>query len=71
MKKFNRLELRRYKAEKLFRRKEEHRRFKKVFKKALLEIASLMIGLELASDNFENYPRGVINFLDNQNEIEL
>lgn len=65
MKKFNRLELRRYKEEKISRRKEEHRRFKNAFKKMLLEIASLIIGLELTSDNFENYPRGVINFLDN------
>lgn len=64
MKKFNRLQYRRYKQEKLAQRKEEHKKFKKALKKTLFNIASMMLGLELAADNFEDYPRGVIDFLD-------
>ena len=63
MKKFNRLEFRRFKKETLLKKKEEHRRFKKVLKKAIMNIAKASIGLELNSDE-SNYPQAKINYLD-------
>ena len=63
MKKFNRLEFRRFKKETLLKKKEEHRRFKKVLKKAIMNIAKISIGLELNSDE-SNYPQAEINYLD-------
>ena len=66
MRKFNRLRYRKYKQEKLSQHKEENKKFKKALKKTLYNIASMMLGLELAADNFEDYPRGLINFLDDR-----
>ena len=63
MKKFNRLELRRFKKETLLKKKEEHRRFRKILKKAIMNIAKASISLELNSDE-SNYPQAEINYLD-------
>ena len=63
MKKYNRLQLRRFKKETLLKKKEEHRRFKKVLKKAIMNIAKASIGLELNSDE-SNYPQAEISYLD-------
>ena len=63
MKKFNRLEFRRFKKKTLLKKKEEHRRFKKILKKAIMNIAKASIGLELNSDE-SNYPQAEINYLD-------
>ena len=63
MKKYNRLELRQFKKETLEKRKLEHRKLKKVFKKAMLNIATKSIGLEL-ENNFEKSPQNVLNYLD-------
>ena len=63
MKKYNRLELRQLKKETLEKRKLEHRKLKKVFKKAMLNIATKSIGLEL-ENNFEKSPQNVLNYLD-------
>ena len=64
MKKFNRLQLRRFKKETLLKKKEEHRRFKKkILKKAIFNIAEASIGLELNTDE-SNYPQAEISYLD-------
>lgn len=63
MKKFNRLQLRRFKQEKLAHRKEEHRRLKKALHKAVFNIAAKSIGLELTPNSDENNPQGEINYL--------
>ena len=63
MKKFNRLELRRFKKETLLKKKEEHRRFRKILKKAIFNIAEASIGLELNTDE-SNYPPAEISYLD-------
>ena len=63
MRKYNRLELRQLKKETLEKRKLEHRKLKKVFKKAMLNIATKSIGLEL-ENNFEKSPQIVLNYLD-------
>jgi len=63
MKKFNRLQLRQLKKETLEKRKLEHRKLKKTFKKAMLNIATKSIGLEL-ENNIEKSPQNVLNYLD-------
>lgn len=63
MRKYNRLELRQLKKETLEKRKLEHRKLKKAFKKAMLNIATKSIGLEL-ENNFEKSPQNVLNYLD-------
>ena len=63
MKKFNRLEFRRFKKETLLKKKEEHCRFRKILKKAIMNIAKASISLELNSDE-SNYPQAEINYLD-------
>ena len=63
MRKYNQLELRQLKKETLEKRKLEHRKLKKVFKKAILNIATKSIGLEL-ENNFEKSPQNVLNYLD-------
>lgn len=71
MKKFNRLEYRRYKQEKLSDRKNEHQKFKKILKKTLFRIAEEEIGLELMSseeNKLENYPYGEINYLKTEDK---
>ena len=71
MKKFNRLEYRRHKQEKLSERKNEHQKFKKILKKTLIRIAQEEIGLELTSseeNKLENYPHGEINFLKTEDK---
>ena len=63
MKKYNRLQLRRFKKETLLKKKEEHRRFRKILKKAIMNIAKASISLELNSDE-SNYPQAEISYLD-------
>ncbi len=63
MRKFNRLQLRQLKKETLEKRKLEQRKLKKAFKKAMINIATKSIGLEL-ENIFEKSPQNVLNYLD-------
>ena len=63
MRKFNRLQLRRLKKETLEKRKLENRKLKKAFKKAMLKLATKLIGLEL-SNNSEKSPQIALNYFD-------
>ena len=63
MRKYNRLELRQLKKERLEKRKLEHKKLKKAFKKAMINIATKSIGLEL-ENNSEKSPQIVLNYLD-------
>ena len=71
MRKFNCIEYRRYKKEKLSERKNEHQKFKKILKKTLFQIAQEEIGLELTlseENKLENYPYGKINYFKTEDK---